>query len=357
MTTNPESLFHHRRKFVLILLSGLLLVFLYMISSLLIGLIAALLLWVTTEGIFERWEKWVGGRRSIAAGLSILSVFILVLVPLGLICFVLVSDAATLAQRAQEWLAPYQPQIEARMNEISGSGTFYIFDYAIEVGDVVAKLQESAGKIGQFLIMLVQNTAGSVARAIMIVFITLYALYYCYLDGRSFLKWFKGVLPLSEEQSEGLLADFFNTSKATLKAVLVIGAVQGILGGIAFWICGVPTPFFWTILMVVASIIPAVGAQIILLPVAGILMLIGNFGTGIGLLLWSLIVVANIDNLLRPKLVKREVNLHELLIFLSSIGGIITFGFFGFLIGPVIAALLKASFAMYTEIYRKDFQP
>jgi predicted PurR-regulated permease PerM len=351
-SANPTT--SHRQRFVLLMLSGLLLVFLYMISDLLIGVIAALLLWVITADLFERWTARLRGRRSLGAGLTILTVIVLVLAPIGIIVFMMISDAATLAERAQAWLTPHQGEIEARLKEITSSGSLYIFDYELHVGDLTTKLQESVGKIGQFLLMLIQGTIGNLARAVLLLFVTLYALYYLYLDGANFLTWLKRVLPLSPAQTDGLLADFFNTSKATLKAVLVIGVVQGTLGGLAFWICGIPAPFFWTVLMAVASIIPAVGAQIILLPAAGILILIGSTGWGIGLLIWSLVVVANVDNLLRPKLVKRDVNLHELLIFLSSIGGIATFGFFGFLAGPVIAALLKASFVMYSEIYRTD---
>lgn len=344
----------HRRRFVLLMLAGLLVAFLYMISNLLIGVIAALLLWAMTDDIFDWWTRRVRGRRSLAAGLTILTIFVLVLAPLGVVGLMLVSDATELATKAQEWLSPYRPAIEARINEIAGSGTIYIFDYAIQLDDVITKLQDSVGRIGQLLVTLIKNTAGSVAGGVMLLFITLYSLYFCYLDGDNFLTWLRRALPLTPDQTDKLLTDFFATSKATLKAVFVIGAVQGVLGGLAFWICGIPAPFFWTVLMSIASIIPAVGAQIILLPAAGMLMLIGNVGFGVGLLLWSIIVVANVDNLLRPKLVKRDVNLHELLIFLSSIGGIMTFGFFGFLVGPVIAALLKASFAMYTELYRQE---
>jgi predicted PurR-regulated permease PerM len=106
----------------------------------------------------------------------------------------------------------------------------------------------------------------------------------------------------------------------------------------------------WAVLMGLASIIPAVGAQIILFPAALLLIFTGHTVSGIGLLLWSWIVIANVDNVLRPILVGKDTNLHPLLVFLSTVGGITYFGFFGFLLGPVIASLLRASLQIYESM-------
>ncbi|MBI5060109.1 AI-2E family transporter [candidate division KSB1 bacterium] len=340
-----------QRRFVLLLLGLLLVAFTFTISDLIPGVIAGMILWVFTVPIFHWWKRRTRNRDQLAAGLSILTTIAFIIVPLTAIGLIMLSDAAMLADRAQAWFEPHRAEFEARLNEITASGRLYIFDYPIEVGDLSARFDEFATWMGQALIGLVQSTAGGLARFAVLLFVTLYTLFFCYLDAARFGEWVRRVLPLTENQSRRLIANFFDTSKATLKAVGIIGVVQGTMGGIAFWICGIPAPFFWTVLMAVASVIPAVGAQIILLPAAILLMLIGKFWLGLGLFLWSWIAIANIDNLLRPVLVKREINLHELLVFLSTIGGIATFGFFGFVIGPVVAALLKSTLAIYAEIY------
>ena len=347
----------HRRRFTIILVIGLLAVFLYMISELLLGVIGGLLLWAMTRPLFRKLVKWTKGRQSLAATLSLIATLLFLIVPAALIIVLMAADAANLAQSAGKWLEPYRPVIEQKLGEIGAAGKIDIFGYELQVTDLTAKLQEITGTIANFLLQLVQKTAGGIASTVLLIFIMLYTLFFCYLDGPDFLTWLKKIIPLSPEQSERLLSDFFATSITTLKTLGIIGFVQGTMGGLAFWVCGIPSPFFWTVLMALASIIPSVGAQIVLIPASILLMLIGKFWWGFGLLLWSLIVIANVDNILRPYLVKRAINLHELIVFLSTIGGITVYGFFGFLIGPVIAALLKASLQIYADMFKLNRLP
>jgi len=347
----------HRRRFVIILVVVLLAVFLYMVSDLLLGVIGGLLLWGMTRGVFNRLVRWTRGRQGLSAGLSLLATLIFLIVPVGLILFFMAADAASLAQKAGKWLEPYGPVIEQKLGEIGEAGKIEILDYEIQIEDLTKKLEEVAGTVANFLLKLIQRTAGGIANTILLIFVMLYTLFFCYLDGPDFLQWLKRIIPLSPEQSERVLSDFFTTSFTTLRTLGIIGVVQGTLGGVAFWVCGIPSPFFWTVVMALASVIPAVGAQIILIPAAVLLMLIGKFWYGLGLFLWAWIVIANVDNILRPYLVKRAINLHEIVVFLSTIGGITVFGFFGFLIGPVIAALLKASLQMYEEMFKLNLLP
>jgi predicted PurR-regulated permease PerM len=347
----------HRRRFSIILVIGLLVVFLYMISKLLLGVIGGLLLWAISQPLFHRLVKWTNGRLKLAAALTLIATIVFLVVPVAIILFFMAVDAANLAQSAEKWLEPNRPMIEQKLGEIGAAGKIDLFGYELQIDDLTAKLQQATGKIANYSLLLLKKTAGGIASAILLIFIMLYTLFFCYLDGPDFLKWLKRMLPLSEEQSERLLSDFFATSIATLKTMGIIGFVQGAMGGIGFWICGIPSPFFWTVLMALASIIPSVGAQIILVPASILLMLIGQFWWGLGLLLWSVLVIANVDNFLRPYLVKRAINLHELIVFLSTLGGIMVFGFFGFLIGPVIAALLKASMQIYSEMYKLEELP
>lgn len=338
-----------RRWFAVGLTGILLILFLFMISGLLFGVIAGILLWTATDGLYRRLLKAMRGRRGAAAGVCVAITVLVIIIPVTLLVMLMTADAASLAQRAQEWYSPHKAEVEARIETFTNGGSIYVLNYRITAADVMEKLEQASGQIGQFFISLVQNAAGGVARAVLLLFVSLYALFFFYLDGAAFLDWLKRMLPLDRAQSERLLSDFFSTCKASLKTLIVIGFIQGSLGGLAFWVCGIPAPFFWTMLMAVASIIPAVGAQIILVPAGIFLIAAGKAWFGIGLLLWSLLVIANIDNLLRPYLVRREVNLHELLVFVSSMGGIATFGFFGVILGPVIAAMLKTSLQIYAE--------
>jgi predicted PurR-regulated permease PerM len=346
----------HRRRFVLVLSALLLLAFFYMISTLIIGVIGGILLWAMTSGVYRWFLPKVRGNRTAAAALAMVVTMLLVVVPITLLVVLMAADASTLADRASQWIEPYRPKLQEQLDRISQGRSIDFFGYEITMQQVAQKIEAASGQISQFLLMLIQKTAGGIARATLLLFVTLYTLFFFYLDGDAFVLWLKDILPLPHAQSQRLLDDFFATSKATLKTVVVLGAVQGTLGGLGFWVCGIPAPFFWTGLIAIASVIPAVGCHIVTVPAGILLIALGETWYGIGLIAWSLIVIANIDNFLRPWLVQREVNLHQLLVFLGTIGGIATFGFFGVVIGPVIAALLKAILDIYQES-REDAPP
>ncbi|RPH93589.1 AI-2E family transporter, partial [candidate division KSB1 bacterium] len=254
-----------RQRWFAVALTGLLLIlFLFMISGLLLGVIAGILLWTVTTGFHKKILKAMRGRRAAAAGISVVITLLVFVIPIALLVMLMAADAASLAQQAQEWYAPHKSEVEARIEGFTHGGSFYILDYRITAADVMSKLEQASGQIGTFLISLVQNAAGGVARAMLLLFVSLYTLFFFYLDGAAFLDWLKRMLPMNPAQSNRLLSDFFSMCKASLKTLAIIGFIQGSLGGLAFWVCGIPAPFFWTMLMAVASIIPAVGAQIIL---------------------------------------------------------------------------------------------
>ena len=189
---------------------------------------------------------------------------------------------------------------------------------------------------------------------IVMLFVALYTLYFFYLDGDRFIEWLKRRLPLDPQHSDKLIDSFFATSIATLKMLGVIGVVQGLACGLAFWIVGAPAVIFLTVAAMISTVIPSFGPGLVIIPVAVGLFIAGKMGFAIGLLAWGAIVVGNLDNILRPYLVHRAIAMHQLVIFVTSIGGIVTFGFFGVLIGPVMAALLKSSLDVYRDVFRGD---
>jgi predicted PurR-regulated permease PerM len=159
---------------------------------------------------------------------------------------------------------------------------------------------------------------------------------------------------LGKGREKVLFERFITAAKSTLKVTMIIGGLQGSLGGLIFYITGIEGALIWGGFMIFAAIIPAVGCSIIWAP-AGILMLLtGHVREGVIILLFGTFVISMVDNLLRPILIGKDMQLHTLMIFLSSLGGIALFGFSGFVIGPIIASLLMAILEMYNELYRKD---
>ena len=141
-----------------------------------------------------------------------------------------------------------------------------------------------------------------------------------------------------------------------MKGTLLIGLLQGGLAGLAFFVVGIPNAVFWAAIMAVLSIIPSVGSALVWVPAAIILMANGQVGGGIGLIIFCGVLVGSLDNLLRPILVGKDTKLHELMIFLSTLGGIFMFGVVGLFIGPIIASLFVTIWEMYGVAF-KDVLP
>jgi predicted PurR-regulated permease PerM len=162
--------------------------------------------------------------------------------------------------------------------------------------------------------------------------------------------------PLRDEHEQLLIQSFISISRATIKGTLIVGVVQGMLGGLAFLVLGVPSPIFWGTVMTVLSIIPLIGPGIVWFPAGVILILSGDVFGGTALLIFGFIVISFIDNILRPKLVGRDTEMHPLLVFFAIIGGIVLFGVFGFLIGPVIMSLFLALSKIYASEYSAEIK-
>ena len=133
---------------------------------------------------------------------------------------------------------------------------------------------------------------------------------------------------------------------------VLLGIIQGFLGGLTFWIFGVGSPILWGVVMALLSVIPLVGSWLVLYPAAIIQLIVGNIFSGIGIILIAAIIISNVDTVLRPRLVGRDTGMHDLMIFFSTLGGISLFGIMGFIIGPVIAVF----FLTILDIYAVEFK-
>jgi len=153
-----------------------------------------------------------------------------------------------------------------------------------------------------------------------------------------------------------MLNRFTSVTRATLKGTLIIGILQGGLAGAAFAVVGITGSVFWGAIMAVLSVIPGIGSALVWIPASIVLAASGHVVKALGLAAFCTAVVGSVDNLLRPVLVGKDTQMHELLIFFGTLGGIIMFGIVGFIIGPIIAALFVTVWQIYAEAF-KDILP
>ena len=189
------------------------------------------------------------------------------------------------------------------------------------------------------------------------VFILLYSMFFFLMDGDKLLKRILFYLPLQEADERRLLEKFTKVTRATLKGTVVIGVLQGGLAGLAFFVVGIQGAVFWGTIMVVLSIIPGIGTALVWVPAAIVLAAGGYMIKAIGLAVFCAVVVGSVDNFLRPLLVGRDTQMHELLILFGTLGGIFMFGIVGFIVGPIVAALFTTIWEIYGVVFSDVLPP
>jgi len=176
------------------------------------------------------------------------------------------------------------------------------------------------------------------------IIVMAYLLFYFLRDGPLILDAVASVLPLSESDTQKIFARIGETIRISLYGKLLVSSIQGSLGGLIFWWIGLPAPVLWGFLMVLVSAFPLLGTFVIWCPAAVILAFQGDWVRALILIAWGLLVIHSVDNFLGPILVGTTLRLHTLLIFFAVLGGVVAFGPSGFVLGPVIVAVVVAVF-------------
>ena len=193
---------------------------------------------------------------------------------------------------------------------------------------------------------LLGNVPGLGIRFALLILLVFYLL----RDGQVILERLKQLSPLANEQEEELIQRIRALASSVVLANIATAAAQGIAGGIGLWIAGI-SPFFWATLMAFTSLIPAVGTALVWVPAAGYLLLAGNWGKALFLVVWSALVVGSIDNFLRPMLMKGEGEISSIYLFFAILGGINLFGIVGILYGPLIVGIMAVLVHLYELEY------
>lgn len=219
---------------------------------------------------------------------------------------------------------------------------------------VTEKLTEIAKIITNFIFTAAKNlTQNSLTFLIMFV-IMVYTLFFFLKDGDKLLRRLMHISPLGDKHEIIMYKKFTSTARAALKGTLIVGAIQGFLGAVLFYAMGIEGALIWGIIMTLFSVVPGFGSYVVWLPVAITMFILGNIWQGIVIVIFGALVISTIDNFLRPVLVGKDTQMHPLLILFSTLGGLLLFGISGFIIGPIISALLLSLWEMYEQYYREE---
>jgi predicted PurR-regulated permease PerM len=306
-------------------------------------------------GVFRPLYTRINGklnRPNLSTAILFLVIALILLLPTGIVGTLVFNESVQIYETLSPDTKRMDSSVQRLINTIADNSIARLFH--VNKAMLIAKTTEVAQGITNYIFVhltqLTQNTLGLLVQfAIMF-----YTLFFFVRDGDRFLRMGMKLIPIGMGREKFLYERFIVTARSTLKVTLIIGGIQGALGGIVFFVTGVEGALIWGLLMILMSIVPVVGCTIIWAP-AGILMLLtGHIWEGVLILAVGTFVISTVDNLLRPILLGQDVEMHPLLIFLSTLGGIILFGFSGFVIGPVVTALLIALWEMNEAFYRKE---
>jgi predicted PurR-regulated permease PerM len=317
--------------------------------------VLTVLLAAVFAGLAYPLYSWFLARMGprLAATITLVLLFLGVGLPVAGFLTLVATEAVEISKGVEAWAKEdgRAAQIHDRLARIPFAGRFMP-----EEGRIVEQVQEAAGRAGSFLMGTLAAATRGTLNLLLQLLVLFYALFYFLIDGPRILQRILRFIPLEPGQKEELLERFVSVTRATLKGSLLIGLIQGGVAGLAFWVAGVPGPAFWGTVMVVLSIIPAIGASLVWIPAVIYLFMAGQVAAGVGLLAWCAIVVGTIDNLLRPRLIGRDARMSDLMILLSTLGGIVLFGAVGFVVGPIVAALFVTIWHIYGDVFQ-DWLP
>jgi predicted PurR-regulated permease PerM len=325
-------------------------VFVWMIRGFLLPVFWAAVFAVLFQRIHVRLLTVCGGRRSVAAFFAVLTVVVFVVLPFALVLAALAQQGLTLYQGIASGEINVQGPIDMIERSLPAVAEF-LGRYGVNIPQLRGSLQEVAAAATQ-LIATRALTVGQNALWVALLFgLTLYLLFFFFRDGKRIVAGIARVLPLGDDRRERLLGKFAQVAHATVKGSLIVAAAQGGLGAILFSIVGIQAAVFWGVIMAVLSLLPAVGASLVWLPAAIILLATGQTWQALVVLLGGVFVIGIIDNVLRPIVVGRDTKMPDYLILIATLGGITVFGLAGFVAGPVIAALFLVIWELFAEEY------
>ncbi|WP_312993559.1 AI-2E family transporter [Achromobacter animicus] len=291
----------------------------------------------------------IGGRRNLAALITLLLVLLLVILPLVVISGSLVSEGASLYQSIKSGQINFGAYFQQAMDALPPSVHALLarFDLA-DIASLQDKLSAGAMQASQFLATQALNIGQDTFQFVVSFGIMLYLLFFLLRDGPQLSARLRRAVPLSDMHKQHLFRKFTTVVRATVKGNVAVAAAQGALGGIIFSILSIQGALLWGVIMAFLSLLPAIGAGLIWAPVAVYFLLTGAVVKGAVLIAFGVLVIGMVDNILRPILVGKDTKMPDYVILISTLGGMALFGLNGFVIGPLIAALFMASWDLFS---------
>ncbi len=299
----------------------------------------------------QRLTRLLGGRNGLSAALLVLLTTLLLLVPV-------LTSAAILSEHALsffDWVRPHlRPEAlrelwgEALPQHFPWLQRFVRFDDEGAAEAASAILSRLAGGANTFW----QRALAGFGEALFELLLFVMMLFFLLKDGRGLLRETQAISPLSGAQEAAIAEHLLLTVQGVFKAMILVPIVQGIVAAPGLVFFGVPSPLFWSVLVFLAALVPVLGSALGWVPAVVYLFVNGENWQWVGMLIYGTVLISGIDNVVKPIVLGGAARIHPLTAFLAILGGLLSFGPLGFLIGPVILSLVLSAIRIYREVLK-----
>ena len=320
-------------------------------GAILWSVVIAILFAPMQRRLLRRWPE----KRNRAALLTLLAVIALVVIPLILLTAFALQEVVSVYELIRSGQIDFNRYFEQFQAILPHWASNLLDRFGLSNLPAVRE-KLSAGISSRFQVLAAQAfSIGQQAFGFALALgVMLYLTFFLLRDGRSLADQFDRAVPLKREHRVALIAKFVTVVRATIKGSMVVAIVQGLIGGVTFWVLGIHAAVLWGVAMGLFSLLPAIGTGLVWVPVAAYLLITGAFVKGAILIFAGVFIIGMVDNVLRPILVGRDTSMPDYVVLISTLGGIEVFGFSGFVIGPVMAALFMAIWGIFARARQED---
>lgn len=279
--------------------------------------------------------------RGVAAMVSLVVIIVVVAVPASFVIERLVVEAAANARVIQFRVASGELQQFMDQHPRLAPIGKWIADQ-VDIPSLVSGMATWLSNLGASFVR------GSLVQ-VAVIGLTFYLLFYFLRDRKEARALLIDLLPLTPAELDRVFGRVIDTVRAIVYGTMAVALVQGALGGMMFWLLGIPAALLWGLVMTILSIIPVLGSFVVWIPASVLLAADGRWVHAIVLALWGSVVISNIDNILRPMLVGNRLRLHTVPAFMSMVGGLLVFGMSGFILGPLAVTVTVTLIDIWRE--------
>lgn len=344
-----------QRKFFHLMLFVVTIVFGWILFPLFGAIFWGAILAVLFQPVQRRILTRLRGRPNLAALATLALILVIVILPLTLVIGMLTQEISTALVRFRTDLPQLTVAFQQLLDRMPAS-VHRVMDLAgvQDVNAIQQKLGDGAAQIGRLVAVYLVSIGQNTAQLLVSFGVMLYLLFFLLRDGTVLGAMVRRALPLEERHKTQLIRQFTTVVRATVKGNIAVAVVQGVLGGFIFAVLGIQGYVLAAVVMAFLSLLPAVGAAVVWVPVGTWLLLSGEVWKGVVLFAFCGTIVSLVDNVLRPILVGKDTKLPDWVVLIATLGGMSLFGLTGFVIGPLIAALFISIWNIYTRLRDDD---